>query len=189
MSRFCQRRQGKLPDDMAGVGFGEMGADKAGPRLMTAYAKFGPDLGDDHALQFGASYAKGRQHQEVHDHRAENPAFQGAWPAGRLGWLWGADVVYKFDAPGAYGKGDFTLAAEYLRQRKDLEVAFHESNAAAVGGQRKFTQDGFYCRAVYGFAPNWQAGLRYDITGMTNKVDREGRPMSAMKPRIAGRWR
>jgi len=157
----------ELPDDVRTEnGFGTMGADKAGPRLMTAYAKFGPDLGDTHALQIGTSYAKGRQLQEVHDHGTLH-GLEGD------GWLWGADVVYKFDAPGAYGKGDFTLAAEYLRQRKDLSVAFHETDVAEVGGQRKFTQDGFYMQGVYGFAPNWQAGLRYDVTGMTNTTPKE----------------
>jgi hypothetical protein len=162
----------ELPEDIvaSGLGFGELAADKAGPRLLTAYAKFGPDLGDTHALQIGASYAVGRQLQEVHDHRPEAGAvvhgLQGE------GWLWGTDVVYKFDAPGAYGQGDFTLAAEYLHQRKDLSVAFHETNAAAVGDQRKFSQDGFYLQGVYGFAPNWQLAARYDVTGMTNELDR-----------------
>lgn len=161
----------ELPEDMAGVGFGELAPGKAGPRLFTAFAKFGPDLGDAHGLQLGLSYAKGRQLQEVHDHRDEDPdavvhGLQGD------GWLWGADLVYKFDAPGAYGLGDFTLAAEYLRQKKDLSVAFHQTDEAALGGQRKFTQDGFYIQGVYGFAPNWQVGLRYDVTGLTNQVDR-----------------
>lgn len=160
-----------LPNDVIGFGHGGMEGEKSGPRLLTTFVKFAPDLGDSHALQFGLSYAKGRQLQEVHDHRAENPAARVHGLQGD-GWLWGGDLVYKFDAPGAYGQGDFTLAAEYLRQRKDLAVAYHETNAAAIGAPRVFTQDGAYLQAVYGIAPNWQIGARYDITGMTNKVDR-----------------
>lgn len=161
----------ELPHDVQDIGHGGLAAGKAGPRLITAFAKFGPDLGDSHALQFGLSHAYGRQLQEVHDHRAENPAASVHGLQG-TGAMWGADLVYKFDAPGAYGAGDFTLAAEYLWQRKDLQVAYHQTNPAAVGAPRKFTQDGFYVQGVYGFAPNWQIGLRYDVTGLTNRVDR-----------------
>jgi hypothetical protein len=160
-----------LPDDVVGLGHGGMAAEKAGPRLLTTFVKLAPDLGDSHAVQFGLSYAKGRQLQEVHDHRAHNPLASVHGLQGD-GWLWGGDLVYKFDAPGAYGQGDVTLAAEYLRQRKDLTVAYHQTNAGAIGAPRKFTQDGAYLQAVYGFAPHWQIGARYDITGMTNKVDR-----------------
>jgi len=161
-----------IPDDVL-PGEGGLKPKYAGPRLITAFAKFSPDLGDDHALQLGAWAARGRQHQEVHDHRDENPAAKVNGLEGDA-TLWGLEAVYKFDAPGAYGEGDLTLAAEYLWQRKDLAVAFHQDNPAAIGLGRKFTQDGAYLHAVYGFAPNWQAGLRYDITGMTNKVERQG---------------
>ena len=39
-----------------------------------------------------------------------------------------------------------------------------------LGSSRKFTTDGLYAQAVYGFAPKWKAGLRYDVLGLTNKV-------------------
>jgi len=162
----------EIPDDVL-PGEGGFANKEAGPRLITAFAKFSPDLGDDHALRLGAWAARGRQHQEVHDHRAENPAAKVNGLQGDSS-LFGLEAVYKFDAPGAYGQGDLTLAAEYLWQRKDLAVAFHEDDPTLLGLGRKFTQDGAYLHAVYGFAPNWQTGVRYDITGMTNKVEREG---------------
>jgi len=161
----------ELPHDVEGIGHGEMAPGKAGPRLITGFAKFAPDLGENHALQFGLSHAHGRQLQEVHDHRAEDPAAKVHGLQG-TGALWGADLVYKFDAPSAYGVGDFTLAAEYLWQRKDLAVAYHQTNAAVIGAPRKYTQDGAYVQGVYGFAPHWQLGLRYDVTGLTNQLDR-----------------
>lgn len=161
---------------LAGTAAGELADRKAGPRLLTAFAKFGPDLGDNHALQIGVWGARANQHQEVHDHTSGVAC--GA-PGGSCvnalqgkSWLWGTDWVYKFDAPGAYGQGDFTLAAEYLWERKDLRVAFNE--AGVLGAKRTFTQDGAYLQAVYGIAPNWQLGARYDITGMTNMVRRQG---------------
>lgn len=161
----------ELPDDVIGTGFGEMPEGKAGPRLMTAYAKFSPDLGDQHALRIGLWGARSNQLQEVHDHRDEDPAAVVHGLHGDAS-LWGLEAVYKFDAPAADGVGDLTLAAEYLRQRKDLEVAYHQANASHIGAPRVFTQDGFYLQAVYGFAPSWQVGLRYDVTGLTSEVDR-----------------
>ena len=148
---------------------GELAGEKAGPRLMTAFAKFAPDLGDDHALQIGLWGARANQHQEVHDHTLEDPANLVHALQGKS-WLWGTDWVYKYDAPGAYGQGDLKLTAEYLREIKDMDIAFHE-NGALVGQSRKFTQDGLYLAGIYGFAPNWQVGVRYDVTGLTNKLD------------------
>jgi hypothetical protein len=161
----------ELPEDIAGSGFGGLADSKAGPRLTTLYAKIAPDLGDDHALQFGLWGAKGRQLQEVHDHRADDPTAAVHGLEGDA-QAWGADLVYKYDAPGAYGQGDFSLVAEYLRANKDLHVAYHQTDAALLGAQRDFTQDGFYIQGVYGFAPRWQAGLRYDVSGLTNELDR-----------------
>lgn len=161
----------ELPDDLISTGFGEMPASKAGPRLMTAYAKFSPDLGDQHALRIGLWGAKSNQLQEVHDHRDENPAAAVHGLSGD-GNLWGLEAVYKFDSPAAEGVGDLSLTAEYLREQKDLSVAYHQTNEALLGAPRKFTQDGLYLQAVYGFAPSWQVGLRYDVTGLTSEVDR-----------------
>lgn len=154
---------------LAGGAAGELSGEKAGPRLFTAYAKFAPDLGDNHALQFGLWGARARQHQEVHDHTLEDPASLVDALEG-TSTLWGTEWVYKYDAPGAYGQGDLKLTAEYLRERKKLSVAFHE-DGALVGAPRLFTQDGLYLAGVYGFAPNWQLGVRYDVTGLTNKLD------------------
>ncbi|WP_217126501.1 TonB-dependent receptor [Hydrogenophilus thiooxidans] len=143
-------------------------AKRAGPRLWTLFAKVSPELPQNHALLLGAWRAWSRQHQELHDHSAEEPA---AYVHGLEGKsrLWGVEAVYKYDAPGSYGAGDWTVAAEYLRLVKDLRVAFHEL-PAQVGQPRTFTQDGFYVQALYGVAPRWQVGVRYDLSGLTNEV-------------------
>lgn len=148
---------------------GALGASKSGPRLTTVFAKFGPDLGNNHALQFGGWFARSSQLQEVHDHTEENPASLVHALEGK-GKAWGLDAVYKYDAGGYGGKGNFKLVGEYLRLNKDLKVAFHE-NGALVGQKRDFTQDGVVVQGTYGFLPYWQAGVRYDVTGLTNKLD------------------
>ncbi|MFN3883125.1 MAG: hypothetical protein ACK4Q4_00020 [Rhodocyclaceae bacterium] len=58
---------------LAPTAAGALSAAKAGPRLTTLFAKFGPDLGANHALQFGGWLARSSQHQEVHDHTLEDP--------------------------------------------------------------------------------------------------------------------
>ncbi|MDW8322887.1 MAG: hypothetical protein RMK60_02190 [Burkholderiales bacterium] len=157
---------------------GTLDGQKAGPRLWTAFAKLAPSLGDHHALQLGAWGGWASQHQEVHDHSDENPGVACGLPGGKClhalqgkSRLWGLNAVYKFDAAGAYGAGDLALMAEYLHEVKDLKIAFHERPTVPVGAKRRFTQDGFYVQGVYGLAPRWQLGLRYDVTGLTNKVD------------------
>jgi hypothetical protein len=154
---------------LAGTAAGELSSAKAGPRLTTLFAKFGPDLGDSHALQFGGWLAQSRQHQEAHDHTEEDPAAFVHALEGK-GKAWGLDAVYTFDAGRYGGQGNLKLVGEYLRLNKDMKIAFHE-NGALVGQKRDFAQDGIVLQGTYGFLPHWQAGVRYDATGLTNTLD------------------
>ncbi len=173
-----------------------LGKKEDGPRLLTAFAKFAPDLGYDHALQLGVWGAWNDQHQELHgelaheeehddeheeehddheeEHQEEHDDHTPLHALDGDAWMWGLDLVYKYDANGAYGEGDFKLQGEYLWQRKDLDLTFHAESPALMGAQRKFTEDGFYLQGIYGFAPRWQAGLRYDSVGMTNQLESGG---------------
>ncbi len=146
---------------------------KSGPRMWTAFAKFSPELGHNHALQGGLFYVYSNQIQEFHGDDEDDAGDQSHALEGNS-WLLGTDWVYKYDNPAAYGKGDFRLQAEYLYQVKDLDVVYHGSKAAAVGQDRRFTQDGLYLQASYGFAPRWEVGLRYDATGLINKKEGNG---------------
>jgi hypothetical protein len=167
-----------LAHELEEVGM-DLGLDdrEDGPRLLTAFMKFAPDLGYDHAMQVGLWGAWTNQHQELHGelaHEEEEGEEEEHTPLHALegdAWMWGLDFVYKYDSSGAYGQGDFKLQAEYLWQRKELELKFHEENPSLVGAERKFTEDGFYLQGLYGFAPRWQAGLRYDVVGLTNKLE------------------
>jgi len=171
----------------------EYGLDSTddGPRLFTVFAKLGPDLGPDHALQLGLSYAHARQHQELHTHTHHKDEGDDHHDHGHHhddhdhdhdhdlvvhtngldgdADLWGLDVVYKYDGRGDYGHRDFRFQAEYLRAIKDLKVK-SSAHPEAIGSSRKFTTDGLYAQAIYGFAPKWTAGVRYDVLGLTNEV-------------------
>jgi hypothetical protein len=146
-------------------------ASKSGPRLWTAFAKLAPDLGYNHALQAGLFYARTRQHQEFHPDDGLIDNGDGSHALQGNSWLFGSDWVYKYDSPGAHGQGDFRFQAEYLYQVKDLDVIYHASRPAVVGQMRKFSQDGLYLQGVYGFAPRWEGGLRYEVVGLTNKQE------------------
>ncbi|MFP4131250.1 hypothetical protein [Thiohalospira sp.] len=135
-----------------------------GPRLYTAFAEWSPDLGFDHALQLGTSLAWAPDHQELHGEPDDDNVHYLDGDA----WTAGLEAIYKYDHADDYGAGDLTLQGEYLYQVKDLDIAYHQTEPV-VGDQREFTQDGAYLQGVYGIAPRWEAGLRYDVTGLTNE--------------------
>lgn len=143
---------------------------KSGPRIGTLFAKFGPDLGDSHALQLGLGYARAQQFQQVLDPNetaldGDELALDGHQQ------LYNANVVYKFDSVGEYGAGDLKVVAEYLRLKKDMDVSAAGASAAlATGDSVSGTQDGYYVQATYGIAPRWTLGARYDETGATNTL-------------------
>ncbi|MCG8317744.1 MAG: hypothetical protein MI976_31395 [Pseudomonadales bacterium] len=142
----------------------ELKEAETGPKIFTTFIKVSPDLGDDHALQIGAWYANAKQDQfelhHEHDGEEEELGLEGDAA------LWGLDLVYKLDSPQSYGAGDLSLQAEYIVLEKDWKV----SNGDEAGESVSAEQDGFYIQALYGIAPRWKAGIRYDATGMTNEV-------------------
>jgi hypothetical protein len=170
-----------------------LGETDDGPRLWTAFAKVAPDLGPKHALQLGVSYAHATQHQELYTHPHPTAADQAPDDDHDAGLgdehadedhdhllmhetglagdadLWGLDLVYKYDGDGAQGHRNFKLQAEYLRSLRDLRVR-SSAHPEQIGSGRDLTTDGLYAQAIYGFAPRWSAGVRYDVLGLTNEV-------------------
>lgn len=141
-------------------------SDRDGPRLWTGFLKVGPDLGDRHAMQVGLSFAYG-DHQEAHDGNGDGA--DDHWLDGDS-TLWGVDLVYKYNAKRAHGQGDLVVQAEYFNRLKDLTVEQHDLNPAVIGNNREDHQDGYYVQALYGFAPRWRAGARWEQVGLTNEA-------------------
>ena len=140
------------------------------PQLFTAFVKFGPVLPTGHSMQFGLSYADGL-HQEAHDGNGDG-AFD-HWLDGRSR-IYGADFVYKYDSMESHGRGDLVVQAEYLRREKDLDIEQHDLLPDYAGLNRTDTQDGYYVQALYGFAPRFMAGLRWEQVGLTNTSELDG---------------
>ncbi len=171
-------------------------ATQDGPRLWTAFAKLSPELPEGHALQLGVSYAHNTQYQleEIlelalsgEEPLAEEAPHPDLLRTGLEGdaTLWGIDLVYRYAGGGAHGQGDFKFQAEYLRSIADAEIrsaTLLDGASGAelgdlpelIGASRTFTTDGLYAQALYGFAPKWTAGLRYDVLGLTNSVSGGG---------------
>ena len=139
-----------------------------GPRIYSAFAKVAPNLGLNNALQLGLSYSRANQASQVGEDEDTGAELGLEGPANLLI----GDLVYKYDGAGSYGRGDFTLQSEYLYQRNDFEVRGVSDPVAdaEIGSKHKATTDGAYIQGTYGFLPRWQAGLRYDVLGLTNKV-------------------
>ncbi len=148
--------------------------DRSGPRLITAFAKFGPDLGPDRAAQFGVSGGYARSFQATDEHKTRFEDWDGS------AWFAGLDAVYKHSSGRAYGHGDWRLQGEYFYREIDVDrrdVNFEADGNGPEGFVRnvasfKNKQDGIYVQGVYGFAPRWEAGLRAEALGLTNDIGR-----------------
>lgn len=137
-----------------------------GPRLWTGFLKVSPKLGARHDVQMGLSFAYGR-HQEAHDGNGDGT--DDHWLDGETN-LWGLDTVYKYNAGRPHGQGDVVVQAEYFNRLKDLKVEQHDLRPSFTGREREDHQDGYYIQALYGFAPRWRAGLRWEQVGLINDV-------------------
>lgn len=128
-----------------------------GPRLWTSFVKFGPDLGDRHAMQLGLSYVHGRS-QLLEQHGDHAHRFDGR------NQIYGADIVYKYNAGREHGHGDLVMQAEYFFRDGDMELLNN-------GRDYSTRQDGYYLQALYGILPRWRLGLRWEQVGMNNTAD------------------
>ena len=162
-----------LPDDANAPSRNRWRADKGldevdGPRLFTAFAKIAPDLGHDHAVQFGTfgGYSRSFQLEEAHSStRLET------WDGDA--WFAGVDAVYKYNGQGVMGHRNLVLQGEYIY--RNLQVDYRSQQFENFSdlvttdfNKQDWKQDGLYVQGVYGFAPRWNAGIRTDVLGITN---------------------
>lgn len=144
----------------------------SGPRLFTGFAKWAPDLGFDHALQLGVSGGYSRAFQRVEEHSdGELETWDGDT------WFAGLDMVYKYDAGRSFGHGNLTLQGEYFYRERDVHYvkrAFDDFGEDTFDLEddmdQTHRQDGLYVQALYGIAPRWMTGLRYDGIGFRNRA-------------------
>ncbi len=134
------------------------------PQLATQWVKFSPGLRGNHEAQIGLFHGIGRHQAEWLD-----PPDNRAWMDG-FSQFFGGDFVYKYDAPLPYGQGNFVLQGEYTIRRSILDVKGFKADPLPSGSTGTTMQDGLYLQALYGFAPRWRMGLRWDHVGFINTV-------------------
>lgn len=146
--------------------------ERDGPRAGVGWLKAAPNLYGPHAVQFGLFAAHGI-HQEEHL-GAEGHADVSSHYLDGHQTFWGADVVYRYTPPRAYGHGAFTIEGGYIGRRKDVELVAHNNpeRAGLLGRSLVEEQDGLYLQALYGFAPRWRTGIRGEMLGLTNRRTR-----------------
>ena len=137
-------------------------SSKAGPRLFTGFVKVSPDVGYSDALQLGVSGGYDTMFQD----QVGDVASQGT------SWFGGFDAVFKHDDPRPFGQGDLTVQGEFLTRQRNLHTV--SGDLVPVDTPRKLQQNGFYVQAVYGLLPRLQAGLRWDMAGLTNRLETGG---------------
>ncbi len=161
--------------------------DIRSPRLFTGFLKWGPDIGFDRAIQLGlfGGYTRAYQAEDAHSSgRLET------WDGtSRFG---GVDLIYKYYGQGVMGHGNLVLQGEYMFRELDLRYQnrqFSDFSTLEVldDDDQLWQQDGLYAQGVYGFAPRWNAGLRLDVLGLTNRsYDGSGRLDEGASMRYTG---
>lgn len=150
--------------------------EKNGPRLFTAYVKVAPEIGDSHTLQLGLWGLHAAQQQEAYG----TPGADEYLLDGDEN-IYGLEAVYKYDGGGEAGHGNLKLQAEILRGQKNLAVAtlsgapvYNNGNAVNQDDAVDSVETAYYVQAVYGIAPRWQAGLRFDQSGIGSDISEAG---------------
>lgn len=140
---------------------GEGGDDTIG--VWTATTRIGGDLSASQSWQAGFSWLRNRiaghghdDHEDEHDHDHGHP--HGAGYAAEN--LYITDLVWKWSPDGNPRQRLLTLSGEYFYA--------DELNEYARSGDN---HEGWYASAVYRFAPQWSAGLRY---GRVDVLDAHG---------------
>lgn len=138
--------------------------NKSGSGSAAVFAHVGGDVGDAHSWRAGASWLGTRATDRDADvidlggEEVETP-FTGKSRAAIV------DVVWKWTiAPGR----SFKLQAEAFRRKESGDVSCVDPGAGTssclteVSDSYESTQRGGYAQAVYQFAREWRAGVRYD---------------------------
>ncbi|KPV39675.1 hypothetical protein AN478_11195 [Thiohalorhabdus denitrificans] len=171
---------------LAGAGLGRQavgryGEASDGPRLYTAFAEAAPPLGGPHRLQGSVFGILDSDRQELR--YAGSPELQqGSY------WMAGTSWVYSRNTPTAFGDGRLKLSAEYLHAEKDLEVAYHADEPGLVGEDRRRTEEAYSLQARYGFSPEVNADVRFDLVGLVSGLRTEGRDQTATHLALESTW-
>lgn len=137
-----------------GRGFPGSNSDRNGAGARSLYAHAGGDIGQSSSWRAGLSVLNAKPTSLALANvdslgAGSSTAFTGT------NTVWLADFVWKWAPDGNATRTNFKLQGEYLRSRRDGELA---GDAGAV--PVRTTQSGWYLQSVYQFMPRWRVGLR-----------------------------
>ena len=112
------------------------------------------------SLDIGFAGGVGR-HQEVHEEEAEQEKLEGD------AWFLSPGFAFVRRGDGPHGAGNVTVRGEYVYRAKDLRDV-------DSGDPVDSMQDGYYLEGAYGFAPRFEAGLRWEQAGLINELSEGG---------------
>ncbi len=131
-----------------------------GPNGGAAFVHIGNDLGDSASWRAGVSFlnrdAERRSYADVEAGGA--PVINAFTGTSRI---WVVDTTFKWAPHGNPTEHLLKVQAEYLHRTEDGTLLF-DSTGAALNGDYRSGQSGWYVQGVYGFRPRWRTGLRYD---------------------------
>lgn len=145
---------------MAGDEFPSAGRENDGKGAWTAFVNLGGDVGYSHSWLAGLSYLSTDVAERPSNGEGEGPVFTGSSD------LWIADIVWKWAPNGNPREKNLKLQAEYFSRSEDGEFV----DTIGAPGSYAGDQDGWYAQAIYQFAQQWRAGLRYDRLDSDNRI-------------------
>jgi hypothetical protein len=133
-------------------------SSRNGAGMSALYAHLGGDLGDSSSWRAGLSMlnAKATAQALLGADATGAPVTNSFTGSTRVTM---ADFVWKWAPNGNATRTNFKLQAEYLRSRREGDLAYDVENLASTAGYRA-SQSGWYLQGIYQFMPRWRVGLR-----------------------------
>jgi hypothetical protein len=134
------------------------GDSRNGAGMSALYAHLGGDLGESSSWRAGLSMlnAKATAQALAGADATGAPVTNSFTGSTRVTM---ADFVWKWAPNGNATRTNFKLQGEYLRSRREGDLAYDIENLASTGSYRA-SQSGWYLQGVYQFMPRWRVGLR-----------------------------
>ena len=134
--------------------------DANGLNGVTLFAHAGSDIGESVSWRAGVSWLDLRASDRPYDDvDALGNAVENAFTGTSRTWI--ADATLKWTRPGDPRRRSLKLQGEYMRRTEDGDLTF-DLSGAALSGDYRTEQDGWYVQGVYQFRPRWRIGARYD---------------------------
>jgi hypothetical protein len=137
------------------------------PGAWTAFGHVGGDIGASTAWRAGLSYLRASPRDRAFEDvdSLGNPVAQSF--SGKSA-VWIADFVLKWAPEGNSTTTNFKLQGEYFRRNEQGSLTYDDRDqvapqfGAALTGDYRSRQSGWYLQGAWQFMPQWRVGYRYD---------------------------